>query len=302
MIEHGHQAARHRIARGVVAADDQQAERADELGQRHVLRGLAVGHHRDQVELGRLGGTLLPQRRHDLGHLHQFRRPLGFTAHNGILVLDIGDGDIGPMGELAPVLLGKVEQRRQHHGRQLGRHEIDPVERLVARQAIEHPRRALADQPLHVREVGGRHDRRHGLALRRVARRIHADETWPLRSLRLICDLDAAQLLRRRIGPVIELDLHDVGVARDRPIRSERALGMEMHRILATQPRKVGTPVIVAIEPRLADVDISVRYWCVHSGPRLRFYGRGSIHHPARRPQDRPKSSAFVATTSHLVR
>jgi hypothetical protein len=38
----------------------------------------------------------------------------------------------------APVLEGEVEQRRQHHGREFDRDAIDPVEGLVARQAIEH--------------------------------------------------------------------------------------------------------------------------------------------------------------------
>ena len=144
---------RHGIARRVVAADDQQAERPDEFRQRHVLRRLAMGHHRDQVELGRLGSAHLPQRRHDLGHLHQFRGALGFAAHDGVLVLDIGDGDVGPMGELAPVFLGKVEQRRQHHGRKLGRHEIDPVEGLVARQALQDIDHALPDEPFELGEA-----------------------------------------------------------------------------------------------------------------------------------------------------
>jgi hypothetical protein len=64
MLGEGHQAAAHRVARGVVAADDQQGEVADELVERHVPRRVGMRHHRDQVELGRLRRALLPQ----LGH------------------------------------------------------------------------------------------------------------------------------------------------------------------------------------------------------------------------------------------
>ena len=62
--------------------------------------------------------------------------------------------------------------------------------------------------------LDGRHDRRHRLALRGVARRVHADEVGQFLALGLVGDLDAAQLRRRRIGAGVELDLHDVGVAR----------------------------------------------------------------------------------------
>ena len=94
----------------------------------------------------------------------------------------------------------------------------------VARQAVEHGLGALPDRRLHVGEVGRRHDRRHRLALRGVARRVHADEVGQFLALGLVGDLDAAQLRRRRIGAGVELDLHDVGVARHRPVGSVGAV------------------------------------------------------------------------------
>ena len=72
----------------------------------------------------------------------------------------------------------------------------------------------------------------------------------------LVGKLNATQFLRRRISAVIELDLHDVGEARHRPIGAIRAFRREMNGILAPQPREVGPPGIVAIEARVAEIDI----------------------------------------------
>jgi hypothetical protein len=82
----------------------------------------------------------------------------------------------------------------QHHGGELGRHPIDPVEDFSTRQPVEHGRGALADQSFHIGEVGGRLDRRHDLALRGMAGRVHAEEVGQLLALGRVGDLDAAQL------------------------------------------------------------------------------------------------------------
>jgi cytochrome P450 len=54
-------AARQRVAGGVVAADDQQDQIAEEILRVHVAGGVAVRHHRQQVALRRLADALLPE-------------------------------------------------------------------------------------------------------------------------------------------------------------------------------------------------------------------------------------------------
>jgi len=47
--------------------------------------------------------------------------------------IEIGDRHIRPVGQQPSILPGEVEERREHHGGELDRHFVDPVERLVAR-------------------------------------------------------------------------------------------------------------------------------------------------------------------------
>ena len=83
---------------------------------------------------------------------------------------------VGPVDELVAVLLGHVEERRQHLARELDGDVPDPVELLVDRQAVEDLAGALADQRLHVREPALRELRRDDLALLVVLRRVFHDE------------------------------------------------------------------------------------------------------------------------------
>ena len=256
VFDHRDQPAGHRIACRIVAPHDQQPEGADELAQRHVLGGLGVGHHRDQVEFGRLGGAFLPKGAHDFGHLHQLGHAVGFAFDHGVGVLDIGDGDIRPVRELSPVRPWEVEQRGQHHRGEFGRHAVDPIEDLVARQAVEHRLRAFAYRAFHVGEVGGRHDGGDRSALGGMSRRVHADEVGQFRALGLVGDLDAAQFGGRRVGAGIELDLHDVGKAGHRPVGSVGAIGVAMHGIFPPQPLEMRSPAVVPIETRITDVGL----------------------------------------------
>ena len=143
--------------------------------------------------------------------------------HHGVRASDIGDRDIGPAGQLAPIFPGEIEQRRQHHGGELGRDPVDPVEGLVARQAVEHVGRcACGSAPRKLARLVGA---TIGATVLRCAvwpggsMRMKLGSSWPLG---WSVDLDAAELGGRRIGRVVELDRADVVVARHRPIRPER--------------------------------------------------------------------------------
>ena len=79
---------RDRIARGVVAADDQQQHVAQKLVGWHVFGGLAISEKRDQVEPGlRLPGAFLPNPREVLETLPDF----GEAFLDGGEVVRVGD-------------------------------------------------------------------------------------------------------------------------------------------------------------------------------------------------------------------
>ncbi len=54
---------------------------------------------------------------------------------------------------------------------------------------------------------------------------------------------------------MVDLDLHDVLVLGHRPIGTVEACPAVMHRVLAPQPREIGVPDVVLVEPGFADVD-----------------------------------------------
>ena len=56
---------------------------------------------------------------------------------------------------------------------------------------------------------------------------------------------------------MVDLDMHDVLVAADRPIGAVEAVGAPMHRVLPAQPGEVGMPDVVLIKLRVADIDLS---------------------------------------------
>ena len=173
--------------------------------------------------------------------------------HRRLRCPDIADRDVGPIGQLASVLPGIIEQGRQHHRRQLDRYALDPVEGLVARQTFEHPDRPLADRSFHLGKVRWCHDWADHLALLVVLGRVHPDEALALQPLRRILDRDAADF--GRVGAVVDLDLHDVLVFAHRPIRTVAALPAPMHRSLAAQAFEIRVVGVVLIKLRVADID-----------------------------------------------
>ncbi len=236
--------------------------------------------HRQEVEFGRLLRSFVEERAQRLGHLRQLGEALLFRVHRRLGRVDIGDRDIGPVGELAPVVPRIIEQGREHHRGQLDRHSLNPVEGLVARQPVEDLGGPLANQPFHVGEVCRRDDRADHLALVVVAGRIHADEARPVHVLGLILDLDAAQFRGRGIDLVVDLDLHDVFVLGHRPIGAVAAIAAVMHRVLAPQPGEIGVPDVILVEPRIADVDGVERH---AAGVGMNRGVEGCVHRSASR-------------------
>ena len=181
-------AARHGVAGGVVAADDQQDQVAEEILRVHVARGVAVRHHRQQVALRRLVDALLPEPREIARAFQQLGLPLLLGRDQAAGAGNRGC-DVGPARQLAAVLPGEVEQHRQHLRGQLDRDACRPsrTPRCAGRLSRQLGR-ALADVDRELVEMGRREHRRHGLALRGVARLVHGDEAL------------AAQVRRRRRG------------------------------------------------------------------------------------------------------
>ena len=250
-------AARDRIARRLVAADDQQRQVAQELLRPvdQVARRLAMRQHRDQIgpRFGR--GALAPEFGEALQRLGQDLQPLRLGIDDGAGV-HIGDRAIRPVDQLVAIREREVHQRRQHLDGQLDRHVLHPVERLVARQRIEDVPRALADRRRQLVQVHRRHDRRDHLALLVVLRRVHRDEAGAAIFHRPVGDRDAAQHRLGRIGVVVRLDRHDVLVLGHRPVRAVHAVLRVVHRVLAAQALEIRIPGVVLVELRVADVDL----------------------------------------------
>ena len=92
---------------------------------------------------------------------------------------------VRPVGELAPILEREVEEGGQRHGRQLLRHQVDPVERLADRQGVEDLAGALAHHRGHVGDVGRRDRRADRLAVDAVLGLVHGDEAGAAAAARL---------------------------------------------------------------------------------------------------------------------
>ena len=173
---HRQHAAGHRVARGVVAADDEQNQVAQIFLGRHVSGDGGVRQHGDQVSRRWRIDTLVPQ----LGEIGQAFVQLGAAGvqrgHKAALAYRAGR-HVRPPGQKLAVFQREIKQRGQHQGGQLNRDTVYPIERLVAWQAIEHLGGAFADGGLHQCEVARRHDGANGFALRIMYRRVHRNET-----------------------------------------------------------------------------------------------------------------------------
>ena len=242
-------AAAHGVAGRVVAADDQQAQRAHELRGGTCPGGLAVGQHRQQVE-----------RRRRLRSAH--RRPM-YSA-----MRELGErSDLERTGASGACTLAtatsdhQVSWRRSSNGKSNSVASIIVVSSIDTRSTQSNvSRRAArpAARAVRSRMVGSRWARLaeagdHHPALVRARRRVHADEARTVHVLRLVFHLDAAELGRRGVDFVVHLDGHDVLELRDRPVGAVRALGAVVDRRLPPQPREVGPPPVLLVQAGIGD-------------------------------------------------
>ena len=132
-------------------AHDQQEQVAELIGCREMLRRLTVREHRDEV-VALAPAALFEEVREVLDALDQLR-PLLLLGLDDAARLRDREDDVAPARQLAAVFEGEVEERREHEGRELDRHRIDPVEGRVFRELVEELLRTLPDHRLELREV-----------------------------------------------------------------------------------------------------------------------------------------------------
>ena len=104
-------AARHRVAGRVVAADQEQDQDSHPLAQRHPVHALAMREDRDDVEGGRPFGAVLPQLVHVLGELDQLGKTLFLGTDRRVRRVDVADRDLRPADQRTALLDWIVEQR-----------------------------------------------------------------------------------------------------------------------------------------------------------------------------------------------
>ena len=147
---------------------------------------------------------------------------------------------------------------------------VDEIEDFVDRHIVEAARRALADVDRKLVEIGRREHRRHGLALRGVARLVHGDETLAPEIRRDVADGDAAERGRRREHLMIGVDGHDVVVARHRPVRAEHRLLAVVDRVFLAQPVEIRPVRVGAEQLGMAGIELLERQ-------RKRAFARGVL-------------------------
>ena len=131
ILVQGQHAATDRVAGGVVAADDEQDEVAEIFHRLHVSCRFSVRQHRNEIVAGFGVDALVPKLREERQTLEQLFAPLLVAFdHAGVR---IRGRNVGPARKLVPLFERKVEKCGQHLRCELDRHEIHPVERLVAR-------------------------------------------------------------------------------------------------------------------------------------------------------------------------
>ena len=254
----GHDAAGDGVPGGVVAADDQQ-EDIPAIGVAVHVPGRRVVHqHGDQVGRG-LGVDLLVPELLEGAEALAHGLELVLPALHGAVARRVGD-DVRPVGQLAAVLEGEVEQGRQGHGGQFLRHQVDPVELLADGQGVEDQAGPLADDGRHALKVGRRHGGADGLALRAVLRLVHGDEAGAAAGPRpgqlaqhLLLFGQGHQVrqgdaLGRGEDVVVGVHRHDVLPPGHGPVGPEVALGGEVDGVLAPQAGEDGQDGVL-LEP-----------------------------------------------------
>ena len=214
--------------------------------RRQVACRFAMREHGNKVGPRRLLRAFGPERP-ETGHcLVEDFIPLGFRIDFGAGPR-VHRGDVRPVGQLVPLLEREVEQRRQHLGGQVDRHMLHPVEGFAARQAVQHAAGAFAYGAGQVLQVPRRDDRRNGLALLVVLRRIHGNEAGTPEIHRQVAQHDAAHQRVGRKRLLIGIDRHDVAVTGHRPVGAVDAVRAPVHRIFPPQAFEPGAPGVILV-------------------------------------------------------
>ena len=100
------------VAGGVIAANNQQQDIAQQFLRGHVIGGRVVGKHGNQVKLGGLGFALVVILSEVGETLEQFLETL-FRGIKIFRVAQVGNR-VRPIDQLHAVFLGHVKQGRQH--------------------------------------------------------------------------------------------------------------------------------------------------------------------------------------------
>ena len=281
----------HRIARRVVAADDQEDDVAEIFARAHVPGRLAVREHGYEVGTRLRVDALVPQIHEIAEALAEHRFALLFAFDKAARLRD-GRRDIRPMAQLASVLEREIEQGRQHLCGQFDRDLVNPVEGFAARQGIERRPDAAAHQGFEIGEIAGRDDWLDHLALSLVLRRVHGDEHRKLELGWPVAQGDAAEGGARRERPVLHLGVDDVLVFRHRPKRSDRAFLAIMHGRVPAQAAKIGLPDVLLVQRGIADVDLVERRLfrkcgVIHGDGRIHLASPSGYAQPRERAEDR---------------
>ena len=248
-----------RVARGVVAAHDEQDQVSQIFHAIHVARRRPMRQQRDQIVLRRRVHALVPQVHEILDAFIKFcaaflLRILLAGEEAGVLARG---RHIGPARQLAAVFPRKIEQGRERHRRQLDGHLVHPVELFVQRQIVQDLRRAFADHRLQILQIHRRHRRVHRLALHVMLGRVHRDEHGKLKVFLRVRDGDGG-FGRERF--VVGVHRHDVVVLGHRPVRPELMLGGVVHRVFFAQALEIRPHRIGAEKLRIGGTDLGERH------------------------------------------
>ncbi len=163
-------AAGQRVARGVVAADDQQDQVAEEVRRNPCSSSRRCA---PSSRTGRSSAAGLTRSSHSRLR-NRSRTPSARPARSSsVATRPPAPGRVVATSDQRVSLRrssqGKSNSTAEHLRGQLDRDLVDPVEHLAARQIVEALGRALADVERELVEMRRREHRRHRLALRRCA-------------------------------------------------------------------------------------------------------------------------------------
>ena len=186
---------RHRIARRVIAADDEQDEIAHAFLEVHVAHRIGMRHQRDEIGGRWQGLSFREQPVEIMGHVDQvlLAHILGGGVERGFDVA----APVRPQGQLATVLPGEIEQDGEHLGGQFDADGVNPIEFGVERQRIEQFDRPLPHALRHAGDLGRTEGRGDDAALLAMAGPVHGDELRQVEFAKQVDNGDAAEDMAR---------------------------------------------------------------------------------------------------------